>query len=64
LAIETESKSNAADYNQLLRMLSRVRLEEIADLNYFFCRKYAEQLKNYPGFEIEMNKVRKLISNK
>lgn len=63
LVIETESRSYAADYNQLLRMLSRLRLEEIADLNYFFCRKYTEQLKNYPGFEIEMNKVRKLITN-
>jgi hypothetical protein len=63
LAIETESKGNASDYNLLLRMLSRLRLDEIADLNYFFCKKYADQAKNYPGFEIEMNKVRKLIIN-
>jgi hypothetical protein len=63
LAIETEGRSYATDYNQLLRMLNRLRLDEIADLNYFFCRKYAEQAKNYPGFEIELNKARQKIIN-
>jgi len=63
LAIETESKGYAPDYNLLLRMLGRLRLDEVADLNYFFCKKYAGQAKSYPGFETEMNKVRKLIIN-
>jgi hypothetical protein len=61
LSIETESRGNAPDYNLLLRMLGRLRLEEIADLNYFLCKKYAGQVKNHPGFESEMNKARKKI---
>jgi hypothetical protein len=31
-------------------MLNRVRLEELAQLNFQFCRRYVAQARSYPGF--------------
>ena len=61
LMTDTENRSYTADYNNLLRMLSRLRLEELANIDYFFCKKYAEQMKNYTVFEKEKNKAENLI---
>lgn len=58
--IDTENKSYPEEYNNLLRMLGRLRLEEIANLNYNFCRQYVSQMKGYEGFEEQMNKAKKL----
>jgi Zn-dependent protease with chaperone function len=60
LMIDLENKVYAGDYNLLLRMLSRLRLEEIAALNYYFCKEYDEQMKSYPDFEEEMKKIQKI----
>lgn len=60
LKIDTESKSYPEEYNDLLRMLNQLRLEEIAGLNYHFCKQYAWQMKGYAGFEAEMNTAKKL----
>jgi len=59
LTVEIEDKGYPEDYNLLLRMLSRLRLEEIASLNYYFCSHRLPEMKDYPGFEEEMNKARK-----
>jgi hypothetical protein len=40
-----------------------LRLDELADLNYFFCKKYADEAKTFPGFDAELNKARKKIIN-
>lgn len=58
--IDTENKSYPEEYNNLLRMLGRLRLDEIANLNYNFCRQYVSQMKGYEGFEEQMNKAKKL----
>jgi hypothetical protein len=60
LAIDNENKRFPADYNQLLRLLAKVRLDEIASINYYFCRQYSETMKNYKGFADEMNKAIRL----
>lgn len=60
LTVDTEHKAHPADYNLLLRMLSRMRLEELARLNYSFCNKHLAAMKDYPGFEEEMNKSGKI----
>jgi hypothetical protein len=52
-----ESRWLPADYNLLLRLLSRLRLEEIAALNYYFCNQYKDQVVGYEGFGEEMNKA-------
>jgi len=52
-----ESRWFPADYNLLLRMLSRLRLEEIAALNYYFCSQYKDQMAGYDGFGEEMDKA-------
>ena len=52
-----ESRWLPADYSLLLRMLSRLRLEEIAALNYHFCKQYKDQMLGYAGFEEEMDKA-------
>lgn len=59
--IDAESKVYPADYNLLLRMLNRIRLEEIAALNYYFCASYLTAMKDYEGFTEEMMKAQKVF---
>lgn len=49
-SVDKEGEEWSAGYNQLLRMLNRVRLEELAQLNFQFCRTYVAQARSYPGF--------------
>ena len=58
--IDAENKTYPEEYNNLLRMLGRLRLDEIASLNYNFCKQYVSQMKGYEGFEEQMNKAKKL----
>jgi hypothetical protein len=60
LTVATESKGYPEDYNLLLRMLDRIRLEELASMNYSFCNKHVPNMEGYAGFEEEMNKAKKL----
>ncbi|MGQ0738103.1 MAG: M48 family metallopeptidase [Bacteroidota bacterium] len=57
LIIETENRRFTEGYNALLRMLYRLRLNEIADLNAAFCSFYSEQMKGYEGFAEEMKRA-------
>ncbi len=57
LMIDSENKTYSSDYNLLLRMLSRLRLDEITSLNYHFCKQYYEQVKGYAGFRDEIKKI-------
>jgi len=57
LTIDSENKNYSGDYNLLLRMLSRLRLDEITAINYHFCKQYYEQVKGYPGFREEIKKI-------
>jgi Zn-dependent protease with chaperone function len=57
LMLDTENRKFKDDYNQLLRMLYRLRLSEIAEINVAFCNQFAEQMKGYTGFEEEMKKA-------
>ncbi|MBI5857969.1 MAG: M48 family metalloprotease [Sphingobacteriales bacterium] len=58
LIIDSENRFFSEGYNTLLRMLYRLRLNEIADLNVQFCSFYQEQMKNYQDFEEEMIKAK------
>jgi Zn-dependent protease with chaperone function len=60
LAVDTENKGYTEDYNLLLRMLSRLKLDEIAGLNYNFCRQYYPLIKDDKVFTEEMNMAKKL----
>jgi len=40
-------------------MFDKIRLNEIADLNNFFCRYYQVLMTGYEGFEEEYSKARK-----
>ena len=57
--IEKENRNYPADYNLLLRMLDRLKLDEIASINYYFCRKYESQIPGQNGFLEEKNKAQK-----
>jgi len=59
LMIDAEDKTYPEEYNLLLRMLSRIRLDELAALNYSFCNQHYALMKSYPGFETEMGIARK-----
>jgi hypothetical protein len=58
LIIDSENKRYDEEYNLLIRMLYRMRLNEIAEMNSNFCSYYQEQMKNYEGFAIEMEKAK------
>lgn len=62
LMVAAEDRSNPEDYNQLLRLLNRVRLDELASLAYHFCLKYEDEMKTYEGFEEELNKAKKNLN--
>jgi hypothetical protein len=57
LRVGKESRFLPEDYNLLLRMLDRIRLDEIAAVNYNFCNAYREQMKTYSGFDEELRKA-------
>lgn len=58
-----ERRGLPPDYNLLLRLLKRLRLEEIATLNYNFCKRYEARMTGYAGFEKEMEKARKKLTD-
>jgi len=57
LIIDTESRYTSEKYNEFLRMLYRLRLNEIAELNAAFCLAYKSQMTGYEGFAAEMDKA-------
>jgi hypothetical protein len=59
-SIEKEDQSFPPQYNLLLRMLDRLRLEEIVALNNAFAAEHAEQMKTYPGFAAELDILHKI----
>ncbi|HEV8283439.1 MAG TPA: M48 family metallopeptidase, partial [Chitinophagaceae bacterium] len=59
LMVDAEDKRYPDDYNLLLRMLNRLKLDEITTLNYQFCKQHYEQMKDYPGFRDEIKKIQK-----
>lgn len=60
-SIDKENKNYPADYNQLLRLLDKLRLDEIAEININFCTKYQRQMKDDAAFIQQMIKA---INNK
>lgn len=56
-----ETRGLPEDYNLLLRMLSRLTLQDIAELNYHFCKQYKEEMSEYAGFAEEMEKAIKRV---
>jgi Zn-dependent protease with chaperone function len=57
--IDKENRAYPADYNLLLRMLDRLKLDEIATLNYYFCKKYESQMAGHEAFRLEMQKAQR-----
>lgn len=57
LFVEKENRTNLPDYNLLLRLLDRLRLNELSELNYYFCRQYKEEMAGYSAFESEWRKA-------
>lgn len=60
--IEKESRNYSSDYNLLLRMVDRLRLEELASLNYYFCKKYEREMTGDSRFDEEKRKAQKNFS--
>jgi Zn-dependent protease with chaperone function len=56
--IAREDRIFPDDYNLLLRMLNKLQLAEIGNLNYHFCTKYESTMKGYAGFEKELQKAK------
>jgi hypothetical protein len=58
--IDAEKTVNPKDYNLLLRMLGKLRLDEIASLNFHLCKQYEAGMANYKGFEEIKKAIRSL----
>jgi hypothetical protein len=54
---DKETRGYPTDYNILLRMLDRLRLEEIVNINYNFCMQHKAEMSAYTGFINEFNKA-------
>jgi Zn-dependent protease with chaperone function len=48
--IDTEGPEHSVGYNLLLRLLGRIRLQELANLSFHFCRKHKEHVMDWPEF--------------
>ncbi len=57
LKVEPEDRTYPPAYNDLLRMVSRIKLDEILALNTAFCKKYYEQMKDIPAFKAEVKRI-------
>lgn len=57
--IDHENKLHPEDYNLLLRMLNRLRLDEIAELNYQFSNQHRLDMKDYEEFGKELEKAQR-----
>jgi Zn-dependent protease with chaperone function len=60
--IEKEGRNYPADYNLMLRMVDRWHLDEIASINYCFCKKYEAQMTGDNKFAEEKRKAQKNFS--
>lgn len=57
-----EKRGLSPDYNQLLRVINRWKLDEIASISYHFCQQYKDVMAGYPQFQIELNKTTQRIN--
>jgi len=55
--VDNETKGYPEQYNILLRLLNRARLDEIASIANAFCKQYQSQMEGYAGFKEEVNKA-------
>ena len=55
LLVDTENKFYAEDYNQLLRLLNRIRLDELAQMTRAFCNRYLSSLKDFQPVVEQIN---------
>lgn len=58
-----ESRFYDEDYNLLLRMIDRLKLDEIANLSYQFCLKHKEKMAGYKAFEEELERAKRYTTN-
>lgn len=56
---EKETRGYPADYNALLRMIDKLRLDEIAAICYHFASLYKKDAAAYPSFDKELDTAEK-----
>jgi len=61
--IETENSMFAGEYNSLLRMLDRLTLNDILDINKALSAKYQPLLKDYPPYREELATLNNKLKN-
>jgi hypothetical protein len=55
LLLDTENKFYSKDYNELLRFLTRIRLDEMAQVTKAFCNRYLLPLKEFQPVAEQLN---------
>lgn len=52
---DKETRGYPADYNELLRMIDKLRLDEVAAISYQFATLHKNEAAAYPGFNKELD---------
>jgi Zn-dependent protease with chaperone function len=63
LSMDKEARGYPDDYNLLLRFADKLKLDELAELAYHFCKQHEAAMKAYPVFEKELAAAIKNRSN-
>ena len=58
--VDVENRRYSEDYNNLLRMINKLKLDEIANLNYYFCKSHVSKMNDNKDFLTEAKKTVKL----
>ncbi|MFY7899164.1 MAG: M48 family metallopeptidase [Chitinophagaceae bacterium] len=57
--VDKENRYFSADYNKILRFIDKVKIYELASINYFFCEQYKSQMQQFPAFMKEYTVAQK-----
>lgn len=59
LVTDKESRSQSQDYNLICRMVDRLRLKELAEMNYYLCQNFESEMKDFTDFQKEFQQAKK-----
>ncbi|MFM6171533.1 MAG: hypothetical protein ACKPB4_05255, partial [Sphaerospermopsis kisseleviana] len=59
LVTDKESRSQSLDYNHICRMIDRLRLNELAEFNYYLCKNFQSEMIDFTDFQKELNQAKK-----
>jgi len=59
LVTDKESRAQSLDYNLICRMVDRLRLNELAEFNYYLCKNFQSEMSEFSDFQKEFQQAKK-----